>query len=333
MTGLISANPLRVYARRLKQQSIFYRPGTESNIFLFAQRRGGSTILAQAIASESGIWFANEPLACFRGHQEYQTRIKWLPLLPDSQFFDLSQEQERQLERYLEALLTLNLRQVGKCFRPKFPLTANRVLLKVLNAPFLIDWFAQRQPCQVLFMPRHPAAQVFSVLSTQWKFSLATYFAKPEFLAQYFTAAQIQLGEKMIKEGNSWQQGIVTWILEVYFPLYLAKQKILRLTYEELTLDPVTVLNRISQELNLKQTDKIIDRMKRPSWSSIISTESSRQLVQKGDRNGIIRKWQEQITPEQIRQAQSILEVFNIDIYSMDDPMPKPKYLINTINP
>ena len=139
----------------------------------------------------------------------------------------------------------------------------------MLNAPFLIDWFAQRQPCQVLFMSRHPAAQVFSVLSTQWSFCLATYFAKPEFLAQYFTAAQIQLGEKIIKEGNDWQQGIIAWILEVYFPLYLAKQKILRLTYEELTLDPVTVLNRVSQELNLKQTDKIIERMKLPSWSSM----------------------------------------------------------------
>ena len=39
------------------------------------------------------------------------------------------------------------------------------------------------------------------------------------------------------------------------------------------------------------------------------------------------------ITPEQIRQAQAILDAFNIDIYSMDDPMPNPKYLINAINP
>ena len=333
MTGLIAANPLRIYARRLKKQCIFYRSGTEPNIFLFAQRRGGSTILAQAIGSESGIWFANEPLACFKGHYEYYTRIKWLPLLPDSQFFDLSQEHQRQLDHYLEQLLTLKLRQVGRCLRPKFPLTANRVLLKVLNAPFLIDWFAQRQPCQILFLSRHPAAQVFSIFNTSWKFCLETYFAKPEFLAQHFNATQMQLGEKITREGNRWQQGIITWILEVYFPLYLAKQKILRLTYEELIIDPTTVVNRVSQELNLKHTDKIIETLSLPSWSSRMSTEYSRQLVEQGDRSGIIRKWQDKITPEQIRQAQAILDVFNIDIYSMDDPMPKSKYLINAINP
>ena len=83
MTGLITKR-LRIYARRLKKQCIFYRSGTEPNIFLFAKDEEDQR--------------SDRLRINFRGHQEYETRIKWLPLLPDSQFFDLSQEQER-LER------------------------------------------------------------------------------------------------------------------------------------------------------------------------------------------------------------------------------------------
>ena len=319
---------MKKYLRNLKRRLIVNRQGKAANIFLFATRRGGSTFLAEVLASEPGIWFANEPLGCFEALSGYKERIKWLPLLPDSQFFDLLPNQERQLQEYINNLLVGGCPLLGSSSRPKFPLIADRVLLKILNAPFLIDWFCNIKNSQVLFLSRHPAAQTLSVLRNKWPMSAYTYFAKPKFLSHYFTPEKIEFGQRILAEGTDWEKGILNWIMDTYVPLYLSSEKILRITYEELTLIPETVLEFLCKFLNLKDYKSICSRIKKPSGSSHLSTESTRRLITQGTRFGLISQWQTQISQEQASQAQIILERFEIDIYSMQDPLPNSKYLI-----
>ena len=284
-------NKPKYLKKYLKNRLINHVPSEASNIFLFALRRGGSTLLAEAIAGEPGVCFFNEPLACFKEHKEYEERITWLPLLPDSQFFDLSSNHQQKLEIYIKNLLMGNLLQLSNSTKPKFFLKTNRVLMKILNAPFLVDWFSNIQPCQIIFLSRHPASQTLSVLRNKWSWSAVTYFSNVEFMSKYFTSYQISFGQSILSEATEWEKGILNWIIETYFPLYLTKSEVFHVTYEELVLNNLKIMSNIRNYLKLnRHLSNICKTFDKPSSSSIMSDNLSIQMLEKGNRNFLINK-------------------------------------------
>lgn len=315
--------------KKLKCQLYFFKKTDKSTIFIFAARRGGSTFLAQTIGTESGVWCSNEPLACFENRWQYEERMEWLPKLLNSQFFDLSAEQEKQVKKYIDALINGGIKHFGSCENPKFPLIVDRVLMKILNAPFLVDWFGQFQPSQVLFLTRHPAGQTISVLRNKWGNSAYTYFAKPEFLARYFSTEQIEFGQLILAEKSEWEKGILNWIIENYYGIYVANDQVLRITYEELTLNPEKTLSYLCEYLNLKEYQKLYAKSQLPSGSSKLSDSSTINLINNRNAQSLLEKWKTKVTEEEARQAQIILDKFEIDIYSMYETVPNSKYLIN----
>lgn len=314
-------------ARSLKRKALRYRQGPKPNICVLGIRRGGSTLLADMIAAQPGVWFANEPFAVFKNHMNAGARLhRWLPELRHSQFFDLSAEQIDQVDRYI-ALLNNGAIPIGTARVPRFPLHADRACIKVLNAPFLADRFAEQHQMLSVFLTRHPAAQALSIIRQKWGYSAEAYFEKPDFLAGYMTGEQIELGQRILADGTDWEKAIVNWWVENLYPLRHAKTLTHVLTYEELTLKIEQWVDTLCKSLQLDYPRPMLTVAGRPSNSSNMSTGDTVKQIADSDRMALVTGWQKKTDAEQAAKAQAILDAFGVTEYRMDGPMPAERLL------
>lgn len=314
-------------ARSIKRKMLRYRQGEQPNICVLGIRRGGSTLLADMIAAQQGVWFANEPFAVFKAHQNAGAQLhRWLPELKHSQFFDLTEEQAQQVARYTE-LLSRGAIPIGTARHPRFPLTADRVCIKVLNAPFLADQFATKHDMQSVFLTRHPAAQAISILRQGWGYSAEAYFDKPDTLGGLMTTEQIALGQRLLVEGSDWEKAILNWWVENLVPLRHATTLTHVLTYEELTLQPDRWVQTLCTSLKLDDPSAMLAVANRPSNSSRMSTGDTVKQIAGSDRTGLVTGWQKKVDADMLAKAQLVLDAFEIDEYRMDDPMPAKRLL------
>lgn len=313
---------LKNQLRALKRKALRYKQGEHPNICVLGIRRGGSTLLADMLAAQPGVWFANEPFAVFKTHLNAHARLeRWLPELKHSQFFGLTDEQAEQVDRYIERLNRGEI-PIGTARRTKFPLTADRACIKVLNTPFLADRFADRHGMQSVFLTRHPAAQALSILRQKWGYSAEAYFDKPGFLAGYMTGEQVALGQRLLAEGSDWEKAILNWWVENLYPLRHATLLSDVVTYEELTVKPEQWVARLCKTLGLTDPDAMLALANKPSNSSNMSTGDTVKQITGSDRMGLITSWQKKIDHGLASQAQAILDAFGVTEYRMDDPMP-----------
>jgi len=309
-------------ARSIKRKALRYAQGDRPNLCILGIRRGGSTLLADMVAAQPGIWFANEPFAVFDKHINASARLeRWLPKLMHSQFFDLTDAQAHQVATYIE-LLNRGAIPIGTARQPRFALTADRVMIKVLNTPFLADLFAGRHGMQSVFLTRHPAAQALSILRQKWGYSAEAYFAKPEFLTKYMTGQQIELGQRTLADGSDWEKAILNWWVENLYPLRHAKTMTHVLTYEELTLKPEQWIDALCKSLKLDDPAAMLGVANRPSNSSNMSTGDTVKQIAGSDRTGLVTSWQKKVDAGMLAEAQSILDAFGVTEYRMDEPMP-----------
>ena len=62
-------------------------------------------MVADAIASQPGVWFSDEPYAVFPGRAGYQTKLAKLPTANHSHFFDLTEDAAHQFDSFSRELL------------------------------------------------------------------------------------------------------------------------------------------------------------------------------------------------------------------------------------
>ena len=125
---------MRGVRRRANSWLTTYRPGPKPNIAVFAIRRGGSTLLADMLATEPGVLLVDEPFNTFEANTNVERITRWLTPGLHSEFFELDDEDRERVRAYLTALLE-GTTGLGTCPYPKFPFRADRVLLKILHVP------------------------------------------------------------------------------------------------------------------------------------------------------------------------------------------------------
>ena len=113
-------------------------------------------MLADVIASNPGIWLADEPFAMFPNHPGYALKQRLLPEREHSQFFALNPTELEQFDRFANGLLTARYRELGTCRRLHQGVYADRVCMKILNAPWMLDWFLEREDVDCIFHDTPP---------------------------------------------------------------------------------------------------------------------------------------------------------------------------------
>ena len=317
------AKTIRKAARNSKRKLIDFRQGDSPNIVLIAAVRGGSTLVADMLAAQQGMWFYSEPFSprrrAYLGPQLQSLSIK--QSRQDCRFFDLNRGQNSEMLQLMSQLNHAVL-PTGTSRRTYFPLKSDRICLKVLRASWLTDTFAE-QGMQIILVIRHPAAQALSVMRLGWKFSAEIYFKKIDFLENFFSQEQIIFGNKILTEGSAFQKAVLSWVCDIIYPLKFSEKVSCQLFYEHLISEPELCLGYLSQTLNIKDTKIMAHILSKPTFSSKLCTKDTIQAINLGDSQLLLKKWCSQLSDTDCKAGQEILDCFDINCYSMYDIMPK----------
>lgn len=296
---------------------------SEKPIIILASRRGGSTVLADVIASNRGVWFANEPFAVFPSHPDLALKQRLLPYREHSQYFDLEGHELEQFRNYVSGLLRAEYSSLGRCRRVKFPFHTNRVCLKILNAPWMLNWFLDNAKGDVIFLTRHPAAQALSVNRQEWDYGVRAYFSRPHALAKVFSSDQIAFGLDILNRNNKWEVAILDWIMTTHHGRASKDPRLIKVAYEHMVVNPTSFCEDIlCRRLKLSELERMKARFGVPSNSSSLTTQSTLDAIAAGDKEKLLSDWTRQIGDEEKRTAQAILDRFNVVEYDMSHHMP-----------
>lgn len=286
-------------------------------IFIFSTRRSGSTLLMNALHSQTGIDYIDEPLNLWRLHPYFQR----LPHPPFGYFISLSFDEEK-LYTYIRDLLSGKIR-----FRHRYNLLGagrtflvRRFVMKNINATPLIDWFGTRFEADIVYLVRHPGAVAESLVRRGWH-SVAEYYLNDEaYCNSYLNPRQRLLAYQVLERGSFFQKCVLEWCLDNLHPLkVLSEQPWLTLSYEELILRPDNMARLLCERLILPDPERISRALRTPSRTT---SPDSRKDVQDEGPQSLVTRWLERVTQEDIEGMNELLTAFGIDIYKADDPYP-----------
>ena len=323
---------LRPYYKKLRSSLIIDRNGDwRKSIFVSSGARTGSTWVSQLINYNNAYRYMYEPFISMPlGYPEIFTA------LPDNRIMYLRPEEH--IPKYVaQAEYIIS----GRFKHPRtdqynMRFIVDKRLVKEVQSNLWLKWLKNNFPeLPVILLLRHPIPTIRS--------RFAEYFNEPveqrseidrnpaERTAHYkeLTFGQEKLVADHLQplraalEGAEtvMEQRAVVWCIQNYVPLrQFARGEIYLTFYENFCVDPENEIRRISEHLGEKIDDaslaRFLDRLRRPSANSKLKSEML-------DGWKMVSSWQKKTPPEDIRQAQKVLEIFGLDrIYNAAEPLP-----------
>jgi hypothetical protein len=297
-----------------------HRTGSQKDIALFSTRRSGSTWLMEVVAVNRGVRYIDQPFSLFRAAPGHLAHL----LVPDrSKFLALDGEEEIRVRAFVSGLLdgSIQVNAPWALWRPTAHWHTDRVVLKIVNAKTLIDWFDQEFDLHIVYSTRHPIPASLSVQRNGWALSAPPYLRSPAFIEAHLTEAQLTFGHDVLRSGSPLEQHVLGWTLENLVPLRLLPERPHwhSLTYEEAILDPVATVERLSEALDLPDPKRMLRQVNSASRSTrhIASTFDP---VQAGRER--LRAWRRHVSLTEEQAAMRILERFEIDLYRTGEDLP-----------
>ncbi|MDJ0993112.1 MAG: hypothetical protein QNI90_06030 [Dinoroseobacter sp.] len=306
---------MRQVLRRVKASQITFRKSAPP-VVVMALRRGGSTMLADAIAGNRGVWFADEPYAMFRDRPGMPMKAEALFTPEHSHFFDLSGIELEKFTSFSNRLLNAEFYEMGTSRKTLPGLRADRVCLKVLNAPWMLDWFLEKTDANVLALVRHPGAQALSVISIGWQFPVEAYLNRQGFMEEHFTDRQVDVARRIFRSQNKLEIGVLDWIVTSHPLRSASNARLHTLRYEDIVRDPDAFVDTVLvRDLGLGAVETMKASFRRPSGSSRMSTDTTNAAISKGDVEFLLQRWRAKISDDDAKGAQALLDTFEVDEY------------------
>jgi hypothetical protein len=307
----------------VKRFSNLHRRGAKPDIFVFSTARSGSTFFNELFQTQKGVKVIDEPLNVRNPHVTKALGITgWEGLLPNP-------ARNQKLQDYF-----VRIRDNRVPFLNRIPLTrnhrwvTNRLVFKILHGgEDMINWFKDTFQAKIVYLVRHPIAVTIS----REVFPKLPYFLANAEYRSYFNKEQLREADHILRSGTHFQQGILSWCLQNYPPLYASDHEDwLIATYEEVVDRPEKVLPTIAVHLELDDPKRMIENIHKPSRVITKSDEVTRKFFQERDENRswLIRKWKERVTQQQEEQAFAIVQLFAMDIYRPGDFFPHQRFML-----
>ena len=320
--------PLRKRLRnRLRHLTTRHRQGEAHHVFICSIPRSGSTWLAELIATQGRFKVVNEPFNLRR------------PVVRETLGFDdwallLDPASKPAMRAYLQ--MFIDDKDEDPRFKREIPFSAqwhfttDRMLFKILFAgEDDLDWFRREFGGQILLLLRHP---IPVSLSREELPRLHSFLAGP--FAARFTASQCALARRVVDSAFHFEMAVLDWCLQNAVPLRGVDPSWVVVSYEQMVLDPGTVVAHLTQRLSLPEPARMLKRLGRASTSTVKSSAESRRLLQR-HRNApeagsaLIGRWRGRVTPQEEARAFDIVEAFEIDYYLRGSLTPNPKWLLS----
>jgi hypothetical protein len=293
---------------------------SKPGVVIFALPRGGSTMVADALASEEGVWIASEPFMTSSHRRGGEIRQEMVPSKPRGQMFDLSDHEQQKVDRYFDALLAGELRTVGMAARPKPVMKSDRVVLKVLNALWQLKRVSSRTSARTLVVTRHPASQALSMINRDWTPPLDAYLAAPEALEELFSRDEVEALLKMAHGADSWMRAVLSWLVQAKPLLAWQSEADAFWTYEDIVMSPERFVDETAIEgFGFTERQTMLDSLAAPSNSIRFSDATTRNILEEGERQSVLKRWKGALASEEKRTGQAVLDRFGIDLYRFRD--------------
>lgn len=299
--------------RTLKSISNIHRPGNKRDVFIFSTPRSGSTWLMELIWTQPGFKHCNEPLNLRDPEvRQYSHFSSWEELY--------SGTRQQKLETYMRGFQEgrLKFKNPNPFTRYYRPITS-RIVFKVIHgAEADMGWIGDRLDAHMVFLIRHP----IPVTLSRKVLPRISAFLNTEY-AEFFSESQLAVARRICQRGNSFEMGILSWCLQNTVPLKTIRDDWTIITYEELITDPSRAIDVLADHLKLPIPRRMHERLSTPSKVTAQSTASTAAYIRDREkRQLLVEKWLNHVSQDQINTTQYLLQLFEIEIYRADEPLP-----------
>ncbi|HEY2791680.1 MAG TPA: hypothetical protein VGJ28_04955 [Micromonosporaceae bacterium] len=324
------SEPLRDSLRAVAKESIWlavrYRPGPKPSIALFCTRRGGSTWLMEIIGANRGVLPLNQPLEILTPNLTPH-QYKRLPKFDLGQIVHPDPDQERELRAYTDDLMAGRIRVNAPhaFWRRDFQFRTDRLLLKIVDAKPLMDWFATNYHPDMAYLVRHPVPQAMSCIRNGWSTTTKAYLRNEWFAEHVIADAKLLAYAHALEEtGTDLERFVLNWVVENLYPLRVLADRPdwLALSYEECVTDRDGTLRRVSERLDVGDTDRMQRAALRLSRSSTLSDDDAVSAIKAADREEQVAGWLTRLGADALARASAVLDRFEVTLYAAREPMP-----------
>jgi hypothetical protein len=324
------SEPLRDSLRAVAKESIWlavrYRPGPKPPIALFCTRRGGSTWLMEIVGANRGVLPLNQPLEILTPNLTPH-QYKRLPKFDLGQIVHPDPDQERELRAYTDDLMAGRIRVNAPhaFWRHDFQFRTNRLLLKIVDAKPLMDWFEANYHPDIAYLVRHPVPQAMSCIRNGWSTTTKAYLRNEWFAEDVIGDAKLLAYAHALEEtGTDLERFVLNWVVENLYPLRVLADRPdwLALSYEECVTDRDGTLRRVSERLDVCDTDRMERAALRLSRSSTLSGDDTVSAIRTDDRDEQVSGWLNRVGGDDLARAARVLDRFAVTLYAADQPIP-----------
>ena len=316
---MILDRPLRIF-RHLANR---HRPGNRPDIFLVSTPRSGSTWLLELMLEEPGTRPCNEPLDLRNRHVRRVLGIDdWAELAAEAS--------ASRVLVYLKAFRDGTLATAFKAPRPfglYYKYRTDRTVFKLLHGAEALIPSLQRDLNGVcVLLLRHPIPVSISRRILPRLDALLTSDQ-----ARHFSGSQLEFARGVVERGEKHELAMLDWCLQNAIALKHADDRVLVVTYEQLVIDPATVLQAVADHCALGCYETMIDTVARPSETTSKSSRETADFLlaeQVEKRRWLIEKWRKDVDATDERRLMAMLDVFDIDIYQAGEVLPTDRYLL-----
>ncbi len=320
--------PLRTACAQMAKELIWRfgvrcRP-TKKPICLYASRRSGSTLLMQVIGVNRGVMFSDQPFGLY---SISSANINRLPVFAYSQIACPDADEAGILQSYVKGLLSGQIRAncPWKFWSRDFHFINDRICLKITDAKAMVDWIDQQFDVHTVVLTRHPIAQAISVAKNNWLTTGKGLLKNTAFVQQWLNDELEAMCWDVHRHGTDLERRVVDWALENLVPVTLLRDRPhwLFISYEDLMVHTESVIDHLSEQLQLTDRQAMLAQAVRPSRSVLRSSGAkSRRLIHDRDRNQLVDSWQTRTSHDERRACFRILDKFGIDMYRDEISLP-----------
>ncbi|MBD3246208.1 MAG: hypothetical protein GF333_04285 [Candidatus Omnitrophica bacterium] len=307
----------RALTHRCKNIVNVHRAGTQPDVFLFSTPRSGSTWVTELLMTQPGFTVCDEPF-----NLRDRRRRRMLGVNGWEELYARGAEERIAvyMTRIAQGRVYLGPWRYVNPFSKAQRGISRRVVVKIIHAgEDRIEWFKNNFQGKIIYLVRHPLAVSFS----RTQLPRVRVFLSSEY-RRHFTRAQIEYAQSLLRQGEHLEHAVLSWCLQNMVPLHTVQPDWSVVSYEQLVLDPEPVIARLIRELELKEPEKLRQRLKVPSSTVNLSDQDTREkLACAGDHaQFLVQKWRKKISPERENKLMDILKVFDIDLYRAGDFLP-----------
>jgi hypothetical protein len=308
--------------RAIRRACNLHRQGPAPSVAIMSTPRSGSTWLMELIRTQPGFKSVEEPL-----NLRTPAVVRHLGVDDWSEMYGPAAA--ATLEGYFRGFLDGRLRFMDhRPLAPHHRWVTNRIVFKILHGAEDQTSMLRGLGLDLVHLLRHPLPVALSrreLPRLPALLSDANLSRFPGDVAEFALAR--------CRDGDDLERAVVAWCLQ-NAPL-LASEGITLVTYEQLVVEPETVINHLSHTLALPEPARMLSSVRVPSHSHAPADDRRRSVLQSGgatDAAGLVDTWRNDLAAGEARRLMDTVSAFGIGVYRFDDPMPAHQYLIPSPN-